>query len=116
MAEPGGIFQQLLELEVWWNVGQGRVDTGHVAVRCHDLLLPVKDEGRGQVHRHHERHVGRGRRRLSKEEIKQPHDVLVIGQHVTEPGNEPGQGEDRSNLAFVQEVVKLRALAAELKQ
>ena len=52
---------------------------------------------------------------MCQEEVKEPDDVLVVGQDVAEPGDKPGQGEDGSNFTPVQKVVQSLALALELE-
>ena len=42
-----------------------------------------------------------------EEEVVEADDVLVVGQHVAEPGDHPWQREYRANLALLHEVVHL---------
>ena len=62
------------------------MNRGHFRFRCQDLFSSVKHDSSGKV----DGHEGRG----AEEEVVQPDHVAVVRQHMPEPGDQPGEGED----------------------
>ena len=67
-----------------------------------DVLPSVEDNSGGQV----DGHEGR----LGQEVVVETDHVPVVGQHVAEPRDQPGQGEYGAQLGLLQVQVQLRVL------